>query len=105
MIIRFLVVLSVAISAPIAWYHRIAEAGNCRLMFQNEPDMNEPDMSGLLREISSILTVDVTKVDTVPLIELSTCPRHPVDGHSYYNFFIISWSIGERLKIKYQGQT
>ena len=106
MIIRFLVVLSVAVSIPIAWFHRIAEAGNCRLMFENEPDFTfksknqsiHTKMNGVLHEISSILKVDVTKIEDEPLIELSTCPKHPVDEHSYYNFFIITWSIGRRLR-------
>lgn len=101
-----MVVLSVVISIPIAWFHRIAEAGNCRLMFENEPDftIKSKNMSGVLQEISSILTVDVTKIEDVPLIELSTCPKHPVDGHIYYNFFIITWSIGRRLKIPNQAE-
>lgn len=101
-----MVVLSVVISIPIAWFHRIAEAGNCRLMFENEPDftIKSKNMSGVLQEISSILTVDVTKIEDVPLIELSTCPKHPVDGHIYYNFFIITWSIGRRLKIRNQAE-
>lgn len=100
MIVRFLVVLSIAISVPIAWFHRIAEAGNCRLVFLNEQHaiINTENMTGILSEISSILTVAATQVDDVPLIALSKCPRHPVDGHPYYNFFIISWSIGRRFK-------
>ena len=104
MIIRFLVVLSIAVSVPIAWFHRIAEAGNCRLMFQNEPDnlaiKKNKNMSAVFQEISKILIVDVTHVDTVPLIELSICPKHPVDLHNYYNFFIITWSIGKRFTNK-----
>ena len=102
MITRFLVILSVSISVPIAWFHRIAEAGNCRLVFQDEPyfAINNKNMSGILGEISKLIQItdDVTQVDDLPLIELSQCQRHPVDDHPYYNFFIISWSIGKRFK-------
>jgi len=102
LIIRFLVVLSVVVSVPIAWFHRIAEAGNCRLMFQNEPDtiIKNKNMSAVFREISRILIIDPTEVNTVPFIDLSICPKHPVDLHNYYNFFIITWSIGKRFNSK-----
>ena len=57
MIVRFLIVLSIAISVPIAWFHRIAEAGNCRLVFQNEQlaIINTENMTGILSEISNIV--------------------------------------------------